>query len=544
VLNMTPVTETLAQQPPKNATTLTLQSTGGLQVGDVITLAKQPNLLSVSNAVNAQNFVKNPYQLTMQKTAGWSVGDVVTGVGLAANTVITNISGSVVTLSVATQQAINAGAVLAANPAITKITGNNVTLSAALTTAQAAQFKVNANIVANNEAFAPQTFITGISSNTVTLSSPTTAQINGNAGINATQLVPGMLILRSAGDLTFNQTLTDGFASQAYNLKSLGLSTSSTATQIIANELQNTYSWSYDLVAGADLSSSDQNRTVATGATPSPGSLYLAAGTLIRTGTGDISINAAGDINMYDNSMIYSAGRQDPANPWGYTTAQMVYDAGKYSYYAEYPINGGDVLVSAGGNINVNLVNAGDKLGFYSDWLVSQGGVDNTSGTPSTLPTSWGINFAKYDQNLGALGGGNIVINAVGNINNLTVAIPTTAKIDPRDYAFGSTALAPLYSGAYATPIINGGGNLTLSAGGNIAGGAFYVEQGVANISAAGSLDAGSYYATTGNVFLNPILALGNAQMFVTAGQAIDLATIINPLALASPATKKFKRAI
>ncbi|MDD4915105.1 MAG: filamentous hemagglutinin family protein [Methylococcales bacterium] len=339
----------------------------------------------------------------------------------------------------------------------------------------------------------------------------------GSAGWNlstwryayGTESVTGQLILRSSGDLNIQQTISDGFTT---------LTATSGKHSVSISELQQNYSWSYDLAAGADLTAANHQALLSTAS-----NLNLSPATLVRTGTGDININVSGNINMSNNSLIYSAGRQDPNNPWGYTQAQVIYDAANYSgYYAEYPVDGGSVSVAAGGDINVTPLSSSTVMGFYSDWLVRTGS--------SSQPTSWGINFAKYNDNLGALGGGNVTVSAGGNIENLTVAIPTTGKINPADYAANSTASSPLYSGNYPDPIVSGGGNLYLSAGGNIGGGAFYVEQGVAEISAGGSLTAGGYYSAVGSSYLDPILALGNAAMNVTAGINIGLETILNPL--------------
>jgi filamentous hemagglutinin family protein len=313
-----------------------------------------------------------------------------------------------------------------------------------------------------------------------------------------TESVAGHLILRSAGDLNVQQNISDGFTTLTGK-----------AGKVVVNipELQQGNSWSYDLVAGADLSAANHQALQQTAA-----NLNLTASKYIRTGTGDINIDVSGNVNMSDNSQIYSAGRQDPNNQWGYTQAQMLSNYGAYSqYYAEYPVDGGNVAVNALGNVNVSLVKSTDVLGFYTDWLVR-------AGNGSSIPTSWGINFAKYNDNLGALGGGNVTVTAGGNINNLTVAIPTTGKINP------------VNNGQNTTPIVSGGGNLDVVAGGNINGGAYYVEQGAADITAGGSLTAGNYYSANGNAYLNPILALGNAQINVLAALNISLESIVNPM--------------
>jgi hypothetical protein len=476
--------------------------------------------------------------------------------------------------------------------------------------------------------------------------------------------LPGELILRSSGDLNIAQSLTDGFYNTLTGNSYQSSSVNQFNTDTGVTQLQSGYSWSYDLVAGADIASADHNRTLAaaTAMAANAGNVNLqtftstvtsvvdstdfnvsstvdwavgdslvggglAAGTVITgisgntvsinlapltsithnpsitaikqiyTGTGDITVNAAGNVNMSDHSMIYTVGRQDANNAWGYseTQAENIYYVysnrdGTTGYYAEYPVDGGNVTVNAGNSIQVNLLNSTDKLSFYTDWMMRLSG----SIAGQTMPVAWGVNFENYSTNgasLGTLGGGNIIVNAGNNIDNLTVAIPTTGKInttetvassvndsgattltlqnttgwsvgdaisgqglDPSTVITGingntitlSTATtAPILAGESivgvgvtgTSPIVSGGGNLTVNSGGNIAGGAFYVEQGIANIVAAGSLTAGSYYTTLGNVnaYLDPILALGNAQINVIAGQNIALESVLNPLAVPSP---------
>lgn len=317
---------------------------------------------------------------------------------------------------------------------------------------------------------------------------------------NSTETVPGELILRSSGALNIDQTISDGFT--------LLVKTGRGAYSI--EELQAGYSWGYQLIAGADLAAANQSVTQ-TGT--SGNDLTLAAASQIRTGTGDIDIQAAGNILMSDNSKIYTAGSQVATDPWGITLAQAI---AKYklnpSLFAEYPVAGGNISLNSGGNIAVTPVNSLDTLTLATDWLDRSLNtiVTEINNIPTiTYTASWGINFANYNQSIGALGGGNVNINATDNISSLTVVLPTTSKYDPTTNV---TTLA-------------GGGNLEVSAGGDIQGGAYYVQQGTGSITAKDSLTTASY----NNVNLAPILALGDAQIAVVAGQNIELSTILNP---------------
>ncbi|MGD0959775.1 MAG: filamentous hemagglutinin N-terminal domain-containing protein, partial [Methylomonas sp.] len=318
-----------------------------------------------------------------------------------------------------------------------------------------------------------------------------TYNVVGGSGGSIALNAPGQLLLRSSGELNINGNLTDGFQSHQFGKKPV----------VTVNELlTDTYSWSYTLVAGADLSAASPTVIDPANNAGGAGDLSISANTSLYTGSGDITLNAAGNIDLTDSSEIYTAGLL----PAGMLTAlQSAYN--KSVGFVQYPVAGGDISLTAGANINV-AVNQGDKMGFPTDWLTrSQAGNS----------VAWGVNFAKFDENLGALAGGNITVSAGGNISDLTAAIPTTG------YAA---------SGA-ASPTVNGGGDLNVTAGGDIAGGAFYVEYGQANITAGGSLTAGAYNNSSS---LFPILAVGNAQMSVMAGQNLNLETILNPMILSS----------
>ena len=65
------------------------------------------------------------------------------------------------------------------------------------------------------------------------------------------ETVPGELILRSSGSLDIQQNITDGFTAV------------STVYGTSLTELQTGYSWAYQLIAGADLTSADVSQTVA-----------------------------------------------------------------------------------------------------------------------------------------------------------------------------------------------------------------------------------------------------------------------------------------
>ncbi|MGH8547368.1 MAG: filamentous hemagglutinin N-terminal domain-containing protein [Methylococcales bacterium] len=283
----------------------------------------------------------------------------------------------------------------------------------------------------------------------------------------------GVLTLKAGGDIQINQSISDGFAQGTLN--------SALGSVPVNNLLQPDRSWSYRFKAQHNFN--------------------LAADRFIRTGTGDIEVDAGGDIN-YGNmsSSIYTAGRQttqtiavDPNDPTKDINGNPLSSAriadnpyGSFGpgfaaslFYAEYPVDGGAVSLAAGGDINGVQTDQ-----FINDWLVRFGNWNPANGiTESDLPTAWGIAIDQparaglrspgFRQSVGALGGGRITIEAGNDIRDLSVVLPTSGKqvgfvgpnADPARGRFEFTD---------NNVWINGGGELTVNAGRNIQGGLFY----------------------------------------------------------------------
>jgi len=310
----------------------------------------------------------------------------------------------------------------------------------------------------------------------------------------------GLLSIRSAGNLDIKTSLSDGF----------------TVTRNGQVTLINEPTWSYNLVAGANLASANLQdilgpNTVSSATTPCGGSecLTIEKNTSINTGGGEIFLAAAGNIKLTDDtSTVYTAGRPSTA------TDPFVKNRAK-GYSVQYPDAGGAVTLNAGGDI---IGAASTQL--MSDWLQRSGNLINpaTAGK-NNLPTTWGIDFGTatpssnltlgFRENIGALGGGNVNIHAGGNINDLSVMLP-------------ATAVSTIVNGVSVLHE-QGGGNLTVTAGGNIAGGVFYVEKGYADISAGEAISGGSQYTS------GPVFALGAAQFNVNAGDGIAVGAVLNP---------------
>lgn len=333
--------------------------------------------------------------------------------------------------------------------------------------------------------------------------------------------LPGLLAIRAAENLDIRQSLSDGIA--RYDASQLnGLLAPYSAGWKSREVLRTGDSWSYQLVAGADLSSANPLGLIGM---PSPaiGNVTLGANTRVRTGTGSIDIAAAGDIKLTDwTSAIYTMGRADTVDRYG-SYASFQNRPNQFvgnTFFVEYPTDGGDVSLNAGGDI----VGAASSQ-FLSDWLqhIGQVGEDGTL----TRATAWGIAFDApnsvsvqnqsfgFRENIGALGGGNINVSAGNDILDLSVMLPTSGKAIGAVNADGDITENVLQ--------VRGGGDLKLWAGGDIAGGVFYVDNGNAEIKAGREIKGGSQFSS------GPVFAVGDTRFDVQAGKDIAVGAVINP---------------
>lgn len=349
--------------------------------------------------------------------------------------------------------------------------------------------------------------------------------------------LPGTLNINVSGNFTLEKSLTDGFKVDDFGFG--------------RDILQTNDSWSYQLTAGADLTSADKsavdkqakNITLAT-------STFSPTDTYIRTGTGDIELNASGNLIFqgglaFDDfgtpllvkTAVYNAGKAEAGNRYGSFSddyAQFFTAA-----YSDYPLAGGDLAIKVGGDINGTV----SQETTINNWLNRQGGKADASS--ANLPTAWGIDFAKFSQNVGSFGGGNVDINADGNINDLTVMMPTNGKqvgeqLIPGDGASG-----------YKTNLlqIGGGGQLHVNAGADIAGGIYYLGKGNGTINANGAITGSSNSSLDPDVFSissvvdltkGPQLLMGDTNLTITANAGIGISAVSDPMIFDDSGTNFF----
>ena len=297
--------------------------------------------------------------------------------------------------------------------------------------------------------------------------------------------VPGVLTLRSAGDLLIDSSINDGFSSPL-------------ATDLVATG----ESWSYRLIGGADYAAANPLTTLGDTAA---GNVVVAAGTLrqsffapeqtlIRTGTGNIDVAAAGDIVLENQaSVIYTSGIA--------TDGVLLFFPGDLGFRL-YPDQGGNVSLTAGRDI---VGAATDQL--VSGWLYRAGRSDNTTN-PGAV--GWTVNFGEFQQNVGALGGGSVSVEAGRDILNLSASVPTIGR-QVGGFSFGESALE-----------IVGGGNLSVRSGNDVLGGVFLVGRG------SGTIRAGRNFGVSAEG-IYPILALGDGSFDVTARNDLALGATTSP---------------
>jgi filamentous hemagglutinin len=305
---------------------------------------------------------------------------------------------------------------------------------------------------------------------------------------------PGALTLRAGGSININQLLTDGVTGTATG-------TSPTLRPFATGE-----SWRYQLTAGADRTAANAAATTGTS-----GNVAVGASGAVRTGTGRIDIAAANDITLASaTSVIFSAGVATVNGPT-FTNPQVT----ALSPPPQFTQHGGSVRLAAGRDIT----STSGTTQLVNEWLWRVGDLDDSGSFAAGTPTAWWVNVGRFQQGVGALGGGDLSINAGRDINRVGASVPTNAFMqplgDPADPATG-----------YVLAERNGGA-LDVRAGRRLSGGILYAQRGDFSVR-AGEID--------GTVASDQLrLALGNNRADVQAHGDARVVVAFNPT-WASPA--------
>jgi len=406
-------------------------------------------------------------------------------------------------------------------------------------------------------------------------------------GDDPNNLQPGLLTLRAKDNLIFDATVDadtmTGAASLTDGFKTLTSGTNYSKSNLGQNSwlapLATDRSWSYRLVAGADLSAADSRVVIPRlGGDSVPGSLLLGQGSLalptdatssrgniipyfyqtIRTGTGDIEIFAGNDVRLLNPlATIYTAGQQvaNPTKLFNISNFDTPITAvkkigshiptvliGSQYYGAYYGENGGSVTIQAQRNIEHKI---GPSLADDStkelpnSWLYRRGSVDSTTGlfalnasdSKVVQSTSWWIDYSNFFEGVGALGGGNVsLLAATGSVVDVDAVVPTNARMP------GYNNKGQIASPDASKLVELGGGSLSVRAGQDIVGGVYYVERGQGIISAGNVIrtDATRSAVSTQNsgdetTYMPTTLFLGKGSFDVSAGGDLLLGPVANP---------------
>ncbi|GAB4173661.1 MAG: hypothetical protein Fur0032_13300 [Terrimicrobiaceae bacterium] len=311
---------------------------------------------------------------------------------------------------------------------------------------------------------------------------------------------PGMLTLRAAGNLVFNNTLSDGFhpiaQGSAQNFADIGHSQMWLAPIMTVNSLlpTNVQAWSYRLTAGADVSGAGAGAvlpieqlaadkgSVLVGEfypdVPNPSTSGSAAaigqngqtadsiristnntnrGTryeVVRTGAGFIDVVAGRDVQLRNTfATIYTAGV-------GVADVTRIFQAGDFSLpqvvrsSLQHPSQGGTLgaiqqnyapsYAMAGGDVRIQ---AGQNIGRYT---MSNGVM--VADSSRQIPTNWLYRRGQVDPATGLFAVGGVTSTGLGTVTDPSASV--TWWVDHSNFFQGFGAL--------------GGGDIHLLAGKDI----------------------------------------------------------------------------
>ena len=229
----------------------------------------------------------------------------------------------------------------------------------------------------------------------------------------------------------------------------------------------------------------------------------------IRTGTGDITIVTAGDIEFIDQTAsIYTTGRNLGD---GY-----LLDGLNRIKYGE---QGGDISINTAGDII-----GADYSGFINQWHWKTDAALYTQddGTVKLGATGWTSNQESFSGDIATFGGGSIDIHAQGALHSIDVSVATSGKQTNTAYVSqrgsNESTFTPI---ADSIVEVVGGGNLNIFAAGSITEPRLYIGQGEAHINSDQSLGSAAG--------LGGLVMLADADVDIAARKDLYVNKIFNP---------------
>jgi len=611
----------------QNSSTVGVINTTGLGLGELIAGFGIPQGDTISSILNtpiaSTSFSAGDQTITVGSTAGLQLGEILVGAGIPTGDVITGITGTTISLATAatkteSNETVTAEGITLAQNATISGTESVAALEFPLASSNVTQNSTTVGLI-NTAGLVVGEPLTGTgipAGDTISsiLNTPiaSTSFSSGSQTItvgSVSKLVVGEVLVGAGiptGDaitkitgttLTLSAKTTAAESNETVTAEGVNLAVKATASGKVSlttspytwNVLP-VASWSYRLVAGANFTSTNAstanfgsvqtltqlglNNNSLTNGSLEAGSLLLGqnipAGTtygtktatiastyaqLIRTGTGSITIDTGGSVDLLNQlATIYTAGSLAPAisgfdSPTG--TSDSSYESHVYGTNispapqsaAQYTQGGGNITIDAQQDIAHLTVNSAGALvpdtswQFPTNWLYRRGATSSTDvfdktklNANVTASTTWWIDFTNFFEGIGALGGGNVNLSAGGNIVNVDAAVPTNARMP---YADAANNPLPDVAGNL---VELGGGDLSIVAGGAIEGGTYYVEQGLGTIQAGTITSAGdTARISAGDVFLKeytplPLtLFVGDSSFTVEATNGLTMGSTVNP---------------
>ncbi|HEY4366976.1 MAG TPA: filamentous hemagglutinin family protein [Steroidobacteraceae bacterium] len=307
----------------------------------------------------------------------------------------------------------------------------------------------------------------------------------------------GSLTVRATGSLTVIGQISDGFVIPP---------PPPNGPAPTRPDLMPGASSSITLVAGADLNGSDPTATRyirPADLENAAGNLKVESGAIVRTGTGDIVLNAARDIVFGEGASVYTLGLPGEAS--------RLISQPQVQALVLFPDQGGSIRVTAGRDVNGSPVAQSVSSWQYRGTSTSANG---------KFARFYAVSAPKFGWNLGALGGGDLSVTAGRDVHDLSAATADSATVadDQSLHSYG-------------------GGSMAVTAGGDIDSSLFYGARGSLRLHSDAEL--GSDRATSDGFFaLGNSLALGSVQAVIEARRDILLERALNPTILVTPIVK------